>query len=199
MIHSIKNTCHFWYIEINTQKLLANLQTDKWWSHGKFNTFDSHQAMFFGSLQNCIGFQVVGQARTFLGSMVGFDPADVLASWTNQLKILELVGWRDILDSIYLLNPQFWRHSLPKSSPSDDPHQRKMNERCAANSAMSKAIILSQSQNLTLVTPHVRAYSSRGGSIKITSNWWGFNDFRSNLVTAKFKENLKMSKLLNKI
>ena len=92
----------------------------------------------------------------------------------------------------YLLNPQFCKQSLPRSNPSDDPHQRKTNDLWAASSPMSRAMILSQSQNLTLVTPQVLAYSSRGGSISITSNWFGFKDFRSNL-----EEKMKIQGVIN--
>ena len=43
------------------------------------DTFDPHEAVFFGALQDGIWLQVVGQARPFLGRMVGLDPTNVLA------------------------------------------------------------------------------------------------------------------------
>ena len=72
--------------------------------------------------------------------------------------------------SSHRLKPQFWRQRRPRSNPSLDPHHKNMKERGADTSTMSNAMILSQSQNFVFVTPYVRLYSSKGGSIRITSN-----------------------------
>ena len=83
-------------------------------------------------------------------------------------------------------NPHACRQSLPKSSPSEDPHHRNTKALWAATSGMSRAMIFSQSQNLTLVTPYDRAYSSRGGSIRMTSNFWS-RLFKSKVSKSHFK------------
>merc|ERR1719447_93820 len=72
--------------------------------------------------------------------------------------------------SSHLLKPQFCKHNLPRSRPSLLPHHRNTKLLLALTSPISKAIILSQSQNFTFDTPYARLYSSNGGSMMIVSN-----------------------------
>lgn len=70
----------------------------------------------------------------------------------------------------YLLKPHFLKQTLPISSPSELPHHRNTKLLCAAISPTSKFMICSHDQNCIFVAPIVRWYSSRGGSMRITSN-----------------------------
>lgn len=92
----------------------------------------------------------------------------------------------DLYTIAYLLNPHFRRHTLPMSKPSELPHQRNIKLLCAAISPTSKFMIWSQDQNCIFVAPKVLWYSSKGGSIKITSNLQ-FTFFRSYDAKSHFK------------
>lgn len=88
--------------------------------------------------------------------------------------------------SSHRLKPHFFKQFRPISSPSELPHQRKTNERCDAIDSISRLRISSQFQKLPGVLLVPRKYSSRGGSMRITSNFTS-RFFKSNVLRSVFR------------
>ena len=75
--------------------------------------------------------------------------------------------------SSHLLYPHFFRHSLPRSSPSPEPHHTKTKDLWAATSSIFRFMMSSQSHgvHVNVIPLALRWYSSRGGVMWMTSNF----------------------------
>lgn len=143
------------YVHVRVDEISVGRPTNR--------TFNAHQAVLFRSLENGSRVEVLRMTWVLY---VGPYPTYILAS-TKKIFSFNSLHYTLVP---YLLNPHFRKHTLPMSNPSELPHHKNTKLRCAATSPTSRFMIWSHDQNCMLVAPIVLWYSSRGGSIRMTSN-----------------------------